>query len=420
MKHKLALLVMVALAFFATGAGSQYVAAVPTPADSSYLEQFVGKPYSVNQSRVWLDICALNRDRFPDSNKVQPGDTIRMPLGKTYVAQSGAADHMWTASVSFMGSEVMPYLMGFWSYTHAAKPDTQPNAPKTTTTVVQATNYGWWCWQIVGLIIVGGIIIAILLLNRNRKRNEESAKSASEQLERNRRFVPDPPDFEHSQERVVAAHAEDALRRTLGPNFKRVGPVVKGKANGTLTAINADGTTQTQQFNDELAYAMDVEGPDGTRFRLFCRWGCFNLVAGSVGASFVGTFSPIDGSTPMIVPAMTSELIDKITQKVRGDDIELSAAEFPGAVTAEVTPTIVTPVKTAADAIVTDKPKSDGIMRFTKVQLSAEKGINLEGDDICLSVDQLFELVYQVTGRLPKEVKQAKDATASDPAHPDD
>jgi hypothetical protein len=48
---------------------------------------------------IWRQVCELNREAFPDSNLVFPGDSLLLPDGSYYyVTGSSGEDHMWRAS----------------------------------------------------------------------------------------------------------------------------------------------------------------------------------------------------------------------------------------------------------------------------------------------------------------------------------
>ncbi len=72
MRHKF-YAVAVVIAIVLITAGSVSFSQLLTRNDA-YLEQFRGVSQVKVVSKVWLDICAANREHFPDSNRVFPGD----------------------------------------------------------------------------------------------------------------------------------------------------------------------------------------------------------------------------------------------------------------------------------------------------------------------------------------------------------
>ncbi len=357
-----------------------------SPVKGLYLEQFREMNPKQTIDRIWLDICAMNRSRYPDSNKVRPGDTIQLPLGQYYVAQQGGTDHMWRAALWFTDALVMPYLrFGAPDTTRPVAVEVQgPTTPKASSGISP-----WWL-----LILIPVFMCAVLIDNH---------------IKRAKKFVVNPPGFRTASDSAVQATAQTALRSAFGPAIQIVGNVERGVINGTQVMFNADGTSQTETFHNEPGYRARVRFPNDQERLVVCRWACFNPVYNRTGSEFNGTFQVAGSNTTESLPRMSDEQVASVQRSIREADRSVAASDLPvvpmpaSAETAAVLPPEA-PKETVRPAAVSSPERSatigpDGLLHFKSIQISQGR-FTAEGD-VAITFEQLSELVEQFTDRKP-------------------
>lgn len=354
---------------------------VLTKEDSLYLEQFQGRAYGEIVPKVWLRVCELNRERYPDSNLVQLGDVITLPLGLQYVAKAGDGDHMWRASKYFSSDVVVPYLMqGFATDLDAlVQGKTTESAEKYNGPVSLSK------WLVVVALIAGifWLLWTVLIKTYGRKDAREPAKFPS--------FTSRPPDFDAAADSQIQPVASEALGQTFGQNFEIVGEIERGWINGTLVVFFADGTRRTEEYRNEEGFRAKLRFTDGTERVVVSRWHCFNPCWSASGADFNGTFTPQGEGKPHEIPPISESQASHLSQNIR----DIAAGREPIAPVAEVIPganSVPTPSPLLQQ---TEGPKPAEKLRLTKFQVSADKGLNLEGE-IPLTVEELQAIVKQI------------------------
>lgn len=409
-KHKLTSLVMlVALVVISSGTSAQIDLSEPftyvslSQSDSTYLDEYRFLTDEGKISRAWRHICGRNSMEFADSNVVKEGDYILVPLGNYYtVKKTDGKDHMWRAAECFVANIVNPYLNGTLfvpdNVTLFIPSLDQPSVPADS-----GSAYPWWYWLIAGLFILG-IALFAWYLTRDKQKTDDSAKEAAAQLERDRKFIPDPPDFKTTSTDEANRNAEIAGQSAFGRDVTIIGDIERGYINGEQKMFNADGSSSKQTFTNEPGYRATVRFPDGSERQVVCRWGCFNPCWSATDAEFKGTFKPENSSTAEEIPVIEPDQVTALEQSISGGDNKLSADDVPETDVSKS----VEPVEEAAD-----DAGADGTMRFTRVQISTDKGINLEGEGIRLTVDNLHNLVYQITGRRPGDEEDKKEDASS-------
>lgn len=361
-----------------------------TKEDSLYLEQFQGHAYGEIVPKVWLRVCELNREQYPDSNLVQPGDVITLPLRLQYVAEAGGGDHMWRASKHFSSDVVVPYLVqGF-----ATDLDAIVQKEATESETKYSDSVPFWKWLVVVAFIVGifWILWMLLLGTYGRKDTREPATFPP--------FTSRPPDFDAAADSQIQPVASEALGRTFGRNFEIVGEIERGWINGTLIVFFADGTRRTEKYQNEEGFRAKLRFADGTERVVVSRWHCFNPCWSASDADFNGTFTPQAEGKPQEILPISESQASHLSENIR----DIAAGREPIAPVAEVVPGANSVPKPSPLPQQAESPKSAEKLRLTKFQVSADKGLNLEGD-ITVTVEELQAIVKQIVGGAKDETK---------------
>lgn len=381
------------VAAFAVTAGAQVSGFDQLAAEGAYLEQFRDVPADKVVGKVWLDICVMNRAQYPDSNLVQPGDVIRLPLGRPYVAKrERGTDHMWQASLYFVNEVVAPYLIGERSLI--------PLEGAVQSNTSRPLVDSWDDRALLIIFFLAVVLLAAWMLYRA-NRIGERPKAATPPPP----FVATPLDFQSAADTQVRPVATEALGRTFGRNFEIIGEIVRGWINGRLTVFFADGSRRTEEYENEEGFQARLHFSDGTERTVVSRWQCFNPVWSASDVEFRGTFTPAESGKPEEIPQISESQVAHLSQNIQ----DLAAGREPVAPVAAVvpesfpaTPPSISP-STATSA--SEETKRDGeIMRLTKLQFSTDKGLNLEGN-IPLTVEELKELISKVSGTQEQKQK---------------
>ncbi|MFH1161778.1 MAG: hypothetical protein V1696_00650 [Candidatus Jorgensenbacteria bacterium] len=349
--------------------------------DSSYLEQFRGKTFGEIVPKVWLDVCARNRVLYPDSNLVLPGNIVVLPLGEFYTAKPGGMDHMWQASVYFANEVAIPYLQ---KDTHAAK-TVAPIVPA----VPVKTETGDFPWGLAIFMIV--LVAALMYLFY--------------WLVFKRTVVPPPfiaeeriPDFQQATPEQLLPLAQEGLGRIYGEkNFEIVGPIEKGTiGDGTLTMFYADGSHRNETYHDEPGFRAHLRFKDGSESLIVSRWSCFNPCYTAQSAEFSGTFTPEGSDQPQMIERITEaeagDIGENIRRIARGEEVVVGPSVAAPVQELPVAPKTKAPATAPADA----EPEKE--IKATKLQISCEKGITIEGETN-LSFDQLKQLTELIVAK---------------------
>lgn len=369
-----------------------------TEQDSAYLNRFEGMGYPSIESRVWLDVCALNRWRYPDSNLIQPGDVIFLPLGMQYVVESGGRDHMWRASAHFSERVVRPYITTarFSSYLQSVldSVDRESSGNKQ--------KEGSWSNLVLAIILVLliGVILLIWLwvIIANSEKNKREGS-----------FIKSPPDFHTAADSQVRPIAEQALRRVLGGEFEIIGEIERGTLNGVFTVFFANGSRRTETYKDEEGFRARIRFANGTERVLACRWECFNPCWSAKDAKFNGTFTPV-GDKPKEVAKISPEQASHLSANIRDIKADLKPiAPIADVIPENAEPSSISPAPSVSTTSPDASPKAEAPMsseklRLTKFQVSADKGLNLEGD-ITVTVEELQAIVKQIVEGSKDEAK---------------
>jgi hypothetical protein len=164
---------------------------------------------------VWTKVCEMNRDQYPDSNRVMPQDVIFLPLGQYYVAKPGGKSHMWDASVYFSNEVVTPYLNGTLQVnanpTEGTLHHSIPIPIDSVKTEAYADHTGW-----VLALIVALLAFLSFLFHRKNKKPVNPPFIAPER-------VPDPAMVTQEELRPLV---QEAFGRVYGEkNFDIIGDV---------------------------------------------------------------------------------------------------------------------------------------------------------------------------------------------------
>jgi len=343
-----------------------------TMADSAYLESFLGKSFDQQVAKAWVDICALNRENFPDSNMVQPGNIIMLPLHHIYFAMMApqGASHMWMASVMFVHETVQPYIDKKMQHILLTSPDTN----KTGSSAIRLYNSfnDDWFWIPMAVILLLAIVVLVTLVKSTLKREHER-----------KAFINNPPPLDAPDSQVCPL-AERALRRAYGRDFQIIGDIERGVATGRQIMFNKDGSTENVNFYDEPAFRARIRFSNGAESLAVCKWACFNPCVNLVSSKYKGTFTP-NGGQPEVIENISVKEMRNIRENICHAALsEESASRLSSSSVPAAKPE--SPVATA---------KSDGKIRLTKLQISKDKGINIEGD-FTLSIREVNGLVKQV------------------------
>ncbi len=353
-----------------------------SPQDSSYLEQFRGEPASKIVPQVWLDECRLNRIRYPDSNMVRAGDTLLLPTNKRYIVEGNqGSDHMWRAAMSFAQNTVLPYLNH-----HQNVVSTVANTSKTA--ILDPILF----WFLIAAVLL--ILLVMLWFIRKNLLDRRHPFVARQNI----------PDFENASDEEVEEVVENALRQIYGRNFEIVGPIQRGYIDGTMTSFFANGSQRNEEFHDEPGFRARLRFNDRHERLVVSRWSCFNPCWTAQDAQFSGTFTPVDEMHPQRIDRITNEELGDLTQNIRRTNRgeEPAVDPIPPAEPKEEArvegrpgqePKPESQKETPAPAV---EKTEEGKLHFTKVQISNEKGLNLEGN-FDLTPKELQELITRVT-----------------------
>lgn len=377
MKRKLMfLIVLVAVAVCATSASPQRVLQ-----DNSYLEKFREMPLDRLIPAVWLDVCDLNRVKYPDLNCIQPGDTILLPLGLFTIAQPGGGDHLWSAAQSFAHSKVAPFLGG---YVVPDSPRVSPmNPTQSEPDEPEVTGKLQRLFPLLILLVIIAGVYAWWLSSRSRNS-----------------FVRRPPDFRQASDAAVTPVAESALQTALGRGVQIVGPVERGFINGEQVMFYANSSSRRETYVNEPGFRARVRFPNGQERTVVCRWACFNPCWSASDSSFRGTFLPQGAQTAQQIPAISNAGVDAVLRTI-------SAGE------GNVSPEMI-PETDSAAAVSTVLPAAEGKMRLTKLQITDGKGVIIEGD-FEISVGEVHDMLYQITGRRATDGKTKRGKSTQKP-----
>jgi hypothetical protein len=358
-------------------------------ADSAYLDKFDGVLLADSRAKmVWVDVVSLNKPRYQDIDLVQPGDTILMPLNHIFVARSykpAGRDHMWSASEDFVMNVIDPYVSDKLEKKLGIRHET------SVETNADSKSPGWKVIGIALFIIV--IYFLVRLLGRDARRIRRS-------------FVPNPPRFEDAKDEDVQALANSALQRVYGIGHQIIGQVLRGHADGDQVVFNNDGRESVEHFKKEEAWRALVRFSNGVERWVVSKWSCFNPFFSAVNARFRGTFTPLNGE-PVEIDEISEAEIASLNENIRHIANGEQPQYIPAAVsTPEVAPVVaeqpVPPVLQAPAApetpSVPEKTEDKKVMHLTKLQISADKGLNMEGQ-FDITTDQLDGLISKVINK---------------------
>lgn len=313
-----------------------------------YMEGFRDLEINKMIDKIWLEVLDLNKD-YPDPDFIQPGDIIKLPLHYKFVAKNEpvGADHMWSASEWFADRVIMPYLEG-----------------AITEQKEKTLGYRvWWVWLFSFILILLSVILFFSLLFRSRER---------------RAFVSKPPPFD-APDSNIRHISEQVLGNVFGDRgLEIVGEIERGHINGTQVVFYANGTRRIENFEDEPGYRARIRFFNGNERIVVSRWECFNPCWSAASAHFRGTFTPLAGE-PEEIPEIFPEEAENLSARIR--DLATTRQQE------EPEPTTPPPTPEATPA--------DKKIKFTKVQFSFDKGLNLEGD-FSLTVKELKALIVQI------------------------
>ncbi len=367
-----------------------------SPSDSVYLEGYRHLSHERQIALAWLHVKGRNSYSYPNPDLVMPGDTLLIPLGNYYVARSGGTDHMWNAAALFVAKIVRPYLDGVLPV--VVPTPTVDSSTVSDTMAAVNTHDGlripWWGYVLLGLILLG-IALFAWYNSRSQRHNEETATSEREQYERSLKFVPDPPSFKKAADDEVVRTADEAAKRAFGRGVQVIGPVERGYISGEQQMFNANGTHRFETFANEPGYRARVRFANGTERLVVCRWACFNPVYSLADAEFTGTFRPEGSSVAQEIPRISGMQTSMLYNSINGSEREFTADDLPDTTDGHSQ-------EASKPATTSSTP---GKHSFTKLMVSKEKGLTAEGD-IQLSTNELYNVLYQVTGRHPNDLKK--------------
>lgn len=379
---------MFVIAISITVAYAQY-----TPNDSAFVGQFKGMYYEQVLNKVWNEVKDLNKIKYPNPNLVQPGDTLYMPLGQIHVVKDirnhdGRHDCMWDAAELFMWNTIFPIQNG----TYHAPQSTAPKSDTAKVTAPAATKDDAQLFldMLPWLAVISVcIVLSILLLGRR--------KSTPEPEEPSNAFCDNPPDFETASDEEIHDAVQASVNRALGRNFE-VLEVVPGLITGLQTVTFSNGTTRDEEFNNVQGYRARVRDKKTGRERdLYGQQICMNPLGTSVASEFSGTFTPDDDTLPPSrIPFLENEQVDVINRH-QTEGTEVTIDDLPGE-----------DIEPAAETVITSTltPTADGRLHITKLQVSPERGMTIEGSEIAITIEDLHSLLYQVTGKHPNDLKK--------------
>lgn len=327
--------------WYPTNIGEPITSITLSPSDSAYLNQwYQGLTDSGQVKRAWLHTIGRNSATHPNPDSVAVGDELLTPMGTYCIAQPGTTRHMWRAAELFVATIVQPYFAGTLPVVNPGpEVDSLPAGDSTTVVGQTDDDSPSWYW-LVALLAAAGIYLAIRYLNRDRQRTEEALEKENRQRERDRKFVPDPPDFHKATDHSVVHHAQIAATRAFGPHVRIVSTIKRGRFTGTVEMLNADGSTSTERFDNEPGFQARVRFADGKETDIFCRWTCFNPVYNAQGGKCDGKFVEDDSDVAQPITEITAKQMTAIQQSVKGER-ELTSDDLPTVDACDTTDTTV-------------------------------------------------------------------------------
>ncbi len=397
MKSKSALITIIVLATLVVGtvlfAQPPWDRPTLSTSDVSYLEQYRSMSGTERISKAWLDIKGRNSYLHPNPDVVMPGDEILLPIGfGPYMAKAGGKDHMWRAAEYYVATYVEPYLNGTVPANMAESPQ-KPDSVKVEVPVIVPTYMNWWERNWLLLLIM--LLVASIVWLANRKKQ---AKPPEEVPSTN--FVDDPPDFYQTSDPGVTSLAQSSLQRALGRGITVIGTPERGFITGEQDIFYIDGECKTEHFDNEPGFRARIKFPDGQERLVVCRWACFNPCWSSASAVFRGTFRVMNSDVAETIPTISQDGMVAVTESIAGGENDLTADALPES-------------PKQAEPSATSDPTQPKKLRVTKLMASQDKGLTLEGD--CeVTIDEVYNLLYQVTGRHPDELKKKESASPAD------
>lgn len=289
-----------------------------------YMEKFQNMSSFEIVRRVWNDVCAINRDEYPDSNLVLPGQTIKLPLDKFYVAKPGGTDHMWQASVYYTNEYVIPYLQ-----TRSIIDSTHSTAKDTVLTDTTSANNNNLIVAIIALAVLLLIVALVALKNyHSRIKAEDELKE-----EKNKQPVVNPPFV--NKENIPSFHSvSDYQLRSLAneslgylyKNFSIIGAPIKGLINGEGINYFQDGSKRKETFKNTEGYKVRVRFEDGHEENVYNLYSCCNPLWGLTHSDTGGiTFTPLTTMNPELIPTASEERIAEISEVLKGEKEKFSS-----------------------------------------------------------------------------------------------
>lgn len=335
---------------------------------------FAQLPTRAEVDQLWLQICQFNRSTRPlntigkpDSNAWQPADTMWIPGGYVIVTDSIAR---------------YPYMVAQGILTgHAAVVWDSVEAANQLPVGVTKDRFPWL------FVICAAAFFGMLVYLAYRQRRRQAAVNFPP-------FVPAEqiPNFMTASTQNTT-HLVDRVLNRLG--LQRVGDSELGFVrNGQQKVYFAGASAQVFHFDNEKAWRVMVQFPNGKQEYLYARYSCFNPMVGATGAGkFKGAWVPIGQGAP-----------EQMAQSVEAERYLDTATATPEATAASTSVTDVTARKPetvdqapkaeikTAPATEVKRARTPLMVHLTKFQVSKDKGLNMEGE-IDLPVKDLKDLV---------------------------
>ncbi|MCM2338918.1 MAG: hypothetical protein NDI62_00450 [Burkholderiales bacterium] len=316
-----------------------------------------GPAFNVGQK--WLEIKNINPS--PNHDSLDVGDTIFVSLGgeKTfYIADPIEVNSKWAAAVKALREKTGNYKDSpTFKISHKKEDDSA---------------------MLILLILLCATIIA-LIAERIRKQSQIAEAAVVEtSVQAGPPMIDEAPAFETITKEQMRKDIELVTTRTFHRKFRIIGEVLKGWITGRFVSFFADGSNVVSNFKNEPGYLAYVlfEGEEELK-QMVCQAACFNPLYTAVDAEFDGIFliqneKELETGSIINVDRISPEEIKQISHGITMPQEEINLEEMADERVSA--PVVETKEKSVSES------KVESVMKITRLQISYEKGLNVEGE----------------------------------------
>lgn len=300
--------------------------------------------------KTWVKTVEINK-QFPNPDLVQPGDTVWVEIDgnkRFFIASKDSLNSQWAITVAAL-----------------QKISINKDAPIKITLIEPGIDKNniflilFFAAMVFGFL---GMLLGALMRKRHLDKASEISETITTEATCNPPILAQVPDFNSASDTEIHLAAENAIANTYrGRNFEIVGKVERGRINGKMKIFFADGSNRIEEFKNEPGYRTTVHFTDTDKTKVVVwRYSCFNPLFSANDANFSGTFTQEEeGSIAEPVANISEVETEELNQMITSKE----EAILPDEKVPEV-----------------EKEAKNEKMQLTKLQISSDKGLNLEGD----------------------------------------